>query len=47
MELPVSAITYSGEFIITPNTRWVFAEKPNWRTRFFARWVLGWVWVDE
>jgi len=37
----------AGHWVITPKLNWQLTETPNWRTRFFARWLLGWRWVSR
>ncbi len=44
--MQAAAIPHAGQFEIAPKIFWCFSHKPNWRTRFAARWLLGWAWTD-
>jgi hypothetical protein len=49
----LTSVTFSrprepaGYFALSPSLSWAWYDKPNWRTRFFATWFLGWKWTDR
>ena len=44
--LEIREVKVAGHFVMTPTISYQWQDKPNWRMRFFARWLLGWIWVD-